>query len=367
MPEDTGGEKSLPASAQKLQRAREEGNVARSQDLNSAWALLVALIALAMLGPQMFRGIVETGVYFIGDAHRIVRLPWDEVMKSALWQLGWLTLPFMAVMLAAGLAVSLLQTGFLLTGKPLIPKLNRLNPISGMQKFFSLRSLIELVKSIAKLIIVAWIVWITVRSDLGELIKLMALQPYHLVLAVADLVVSIWWRVVAAMIVLGIFDYGYQRWQFLHDQRMTFQEARQEAKEMEGDPNIKRRVRQLQRQMAMQRMMAEVPQADVIITNPTTYAVALRYKADEMEAPVVVAKGMRIVAERIREIGAKHRVPILERPELARNVYKSVEVGRAIPEGLFRAVAEVLSYVYKIDRRAEKQRERANAATRKAV
>jgi flagellar biosynthetic protein FlhB len=366
MADDQGGEKSLPASGQKLQRVREEGNVPRSQDLNSAWALLVALIAMAMLGPQMFRGIVETGVYFLGEMHLLIHRPLEEVIKTAIYQLGLMTVPFMLVMLAAGIFISIVQTGFLLTSKPLMPKLNRLNPISGMQKFVSLRSLVELVKSLSKLFIVGLLVWLTVRAALPDLIKLMVLQPLHLVAEVADLVVSIWWRVVAAMLVLGIFDFAYQRWQHLHDQRMTFQEARQEAKELEGDPHIKRRVRQLQRQMAMQRMMAEVPQADVIITNPTTYAVALRYKADEMEAPVVVAKGMRLIADKIREIGTKNRVPVLERPELARNLHKNVEVGRAVPEALFRAVAEVLSYVYKIDRRAEKVRERAGAGARKA-
>jgi len=186
----------------------------------------------------------------------------------------------------------------------------------------------------------------------------MELTPRALVPAIGGLVMTVWWRIALAMLVLGILDYGFQRWQHNRDLMMTVQEARQEAKELEGDPRIKARVRHIQRQMALQRMMAGVPAADVIITNPTTYAVALRYDMAEMSAPVVVAKGARLLAERIRNIALEHTVPIVRKPDLARTLYRTIEVGQPVPENLFRAVAEVLAYVYEIDRRADKVRER---------
>ena len=181
--------------------------------------------------------------------------------------------------------------------------------------------------------LVVTVVWGCV-ARFDEIIMLMALTP-AITYEVAALYL-VWWRIALVMVLLGLFDFGYQRWQHLRDLRMTHQEARREAKELEGDPHIKRRVRQLQRQMAMQRMMKDVPQADVVITNPVRFAVALRYEMGEMETPVVVAKGARKVAERIREIAAENEVPIVQKPELARALYKSIEVGQGIPENLYR-------------------------------
>ena len=233
-----------------------------------------------------------------------------------------------------------------------------MNPIQGFQRFFSVRTLVELVKSLFKLGIISAIVYFTLANRWGEVLSLMHMSPAASSLAVWDLIVAVWWRIALAMVILGILDYAFQRWQFGQDQRMTHQEARQEMKEMEGDPQIKQRVRQIQRQMAMQRMMGEVPEADVVITNPVTYAIALRYDVKAMNVPVVVAKGARLQAQRIREVAVEHDVPIVERPELARALYRSIELGQPIPEDLFKAVAEVLAYVYRIDNRAKKQEER---------
>lgn len=361
MAEETGGEKNLPASPRKKQRAREEGNIARSQDLTSAVALTAALLALLVLGPQIFLNLVESGRYFLGNATELTfdHTPPQSLALRAIFFIARSVLPFMLAMIVAGLALNFVQVGFLVTVKPLQPKLNRLNIISGFKKFGSLRTLIEAIKSVAKLTLVCTIVWLAIRSRWMEFIALMELTPLTLLPAVAGLVVSVWWRVALAMLVIGLLDYAYQYWQYERDLRMTVQEAKEELKELEGDPHIKRRVRQLQRQIATQRMMAEVPKADVIITNPTEYAVALRYDMATMDAPVVVAKGARLLAKRIRELAVEHDVPIVEKPELARTLYRTIDLGQSIPEGLFRAVAEVLSFVYSIDRRAEKIRERA--------
>lgn len=360
MPEDVGGEKTLPASAMKKQRAREDGNVARSQDLSSAAALTAALLALMLFGPYTLNVLVDLARYYLGNAYQIVQepMPVQSVGIRVLSYIGLCAAPFLLIMLLTGLATNLAQVGFIFTSKPLRPKFERLNPITGMQKFLSPRSLVELVKNLAKLGFISTIIWFTLRHRWHELILLMDLSPLSMLGEVGGLVVAVWWRICVAMIVLGLADFGYQWWQREQDLRMTVREAREELKEMEGDPAIKRRVRQLQRQIAMQRMMADVPKADVIITNPTEFAVALRYNLEEMQAPVVVAKGARLLAQRIRDLATENSVPIVQKPELARTLFRTVEIGHAIPETLFHAVAEVLAFVYQIDRREEKRRER---------
>lgn len=360
MAEEPRGEKTLPASGTKRQRAREQGNIAKSQDLSAAISLGGALFALILLGPYTMQWLRDAMAHFIGEAHTM--LPGNNPVLGigldiALW-LGLGALPFMLAMTVIGLLSNFMQVGFLFTTQPLQPKLNRLNPLSGAQKFFSLRAIIELLKSLVKLSVVAFIVWVYLRDKREEFIALMAITPGAMPSAVGLIIYGVWWRIALSMLVLGIFDYGYQYWQREQDLRMTAEEAKQESKEMEGDPQIKRRIRQLQRQMSQQRMMKEVPKADVIITNPTTYAVALRYDMTTMAAPMVTAKGMRGIADRIRGIAIESGVPIVQRPELARALYRTLEPGQAISEDLFRDVAEVLAFVYRIDRREEKITER---------
>lgn len=363
MANETGAEKSLPASAQKKQRAREQGNVARSQDLSSGLALLAALLGLWLLAGLMWRGMLQAMHHYFANTLEV--LPTVDAMAFINWQAIWFTavsvLPFMVLMAVVGVGANVLQIGFLATAQPLQPKFDRLNPISGMRRFFSMRIVIELVKSILKLVVITAIVWYGIRNRFGEVLFTMHLTPDGLAWAVSSLVVAIWWRVVLAMLVLGVLDFGVQRWMHERELRMTVQEARDEAKQLEGDPRIKQRIRSIQRQMAMQRMMAEVPTADVIITNPTTFAVALRYDVRTMSAPTVVAKGARLIAERIRDIAVEHDVPIVQKPGLARTLFNTVEVGRTVPESLFVAVAEVLAFVYEVDRRADKVRERQEA------
>ncbi|MBI2423770.1 MAG: flagellar biosynthesis protein FlhB [Candidatus Hydrogenedentes bacterium] len=363
MAEESGGEKSLPASAQKIQRAREEGNIAKSQDLSSAFALSVALAALYLLGQDMFEKLIQAGRYYFANAHLLApeETPLLSLMLGSMRIFAEVTAPFALVMLVSGVLLNYMQVGIVFTTQPLMPKLSRIDPISGFQRFGSVRTVVEMLKSIAKLLLVTLLVWFAMAPRLPEIVMLMQQPPYEIVREVADLVFAIWWRVALAMLLLGLADFGFQRWQHLRDLRMTEQEARQESRELEGDPQIKRRIRQLQRQLATQRMMAEVPKADVIITNPVRFAVALRYDAGNMAAPEVVAKGERLIAQRIREIAVEHRVPIVQRPELARAIYRTIGIGQAVPEHLFRAVAEVLSFVYKVDRRQEKIRERRTA------
>jgi flagellar biosynthesis protein FlhB len=369
MAEDPGGEKTLPASERKKQRAREDGNVAKSQDLNSGVTLLMGLLALYLFGRYTLNTMLEAGRYFIGNAHELIpsNTPIQPLAVKVVWFLAQAVWPVALVMTITGVVLNFLQVGFLITFKPLQPKLDKLNPAKGFKKFASIRSLVELVKSIMKLTMVGFLVWLAFRDETPRIVSLMDLNPVSLVHSVAGLLFNVWWRIALAMVVIGIFDYAFQRWQRERDLRMTHQEAKEEMKEMEGDPQIKRRIRQLQRSLAAQRMMQEVPEADVIITNPTEYAVALRYDMENMKAPVVTAKGARLLAQRIREIAAENRVPIMEEPPLARTLYRSLEIGDAVPGHLFNAVAEVLAYVYRIDQRREKKREREEFWMRQAV
>lgn len=361
MAEQTGGEKTLPASPRKIQKARERGNVARSQDLGAAVTLSVALLGLWLAGPMAGEQMLTLTSYYFSDAHSMLadRGNMQPLLTQALLLSIPAAVPLMLMLLVAGVAANLTQVGFLVAPEAVQPKIERLNPIAGFQRFVSLRSLVELLKSLAKLGIVGWIAWVTLVDMVPQMLVTMLQPPLTGGLMIWDMTLTLWWRVVLAMIAIGLLDFAFQRYQYGRDNMMTVQEARDEMKELEGDPRVKQRVRQIQRQMAMQRMMAEVPEADVVITNPTHYAVALRYNPARMDAPMVLAKGARRVAERIREIALENNVPIVQRPELARTIFQSVEVGHPVPEAAFRAVAEVLAFVYEIDRREMKIRERA--------
>jgi flagellar biosynthetic protein FlhB len=311
-------------------------------------------------GRSIFNGLIEATQFYFGSFSQFGAAP-DAMLTLAFGaseRIARILLPFVIAMVVAGLAINFIQVGFLFAPKMLAPRFNRINPISGFRKFFSLRSFLELVKSLLKLVLVTYIVYLTARSRVDQVFAAANLTPLGATAAIAALVSAVWFRAALAMLVLGILDFGYQYWQYQQDLRMSVQEAKEEAQQLEGNPRIKQRIRQIQRQMAMRRMMADVPKADVIITNPVTYAVALRYDMDTMDAPLVIAKGARLLAKRIREIGEENDVPIVEKPDLARALYKNIDVGKPVPENLFRAVAEVLSFVYKIDRREEKRRER---------
>jgi flagellar biosynthesis protein FlhB len=360
MAEDTGGEKSLPATPKKREQARQRGNIAKSQDLSAAITLGVALIAMMLLGPRMLHLLVGAFRYYLGGLSTIpvTESTIQAVTLGMIYFVGSVVLPLMLLIAIAGAAINLVQVGFLFTMETITPKFEKLNVFAGFGKFFSPRSLAELVKSLLKLVAVGYVVYLTLRSRWEGLLQISYLSPYMIVGAVGSLVVAVWLRVVLVMLILGILDYAFQKWMHDRELMMTVHEAREEAKQLEGNPQIKRRIREVQRQMAYQRMMRDVPTADVVITNPTTYAVALRYDANAMEAPKVVAKGMRLVAGTIRDLAVEHDVPIVQKPELARSLFRGVEVGDVIPEALFRAVAEILSYVYEIDQREEKRRER---------
>lgn len=357
MADDYAGERSEQATPRRRQEARERGQVARSPDLSAAVALLAGLWLLHLWGPDLMDALLALQGRWLA---RLARPGLDDVETVRLVTEGMAAFalaaaPVVLGLLAAGVAVNLLQVGLLFTGVPLLPQWERVNPVTGLGRLFSGGALMRFVMSALKLAAIGTVAWYTVSEHLPMLDRLMAMPVTASFATVGSVVMILGTRIALALLLLGLLDYGWQRFDFERGLRMTKQELKEEMKRMEGDPMIRARRLQLARQLARQRMMKKVPEADVVITNPTELAVAIRYDADAMAAPVVVAKGARLWAQRIREVAAAAGVPIVERKPLAQALYKRVEVGQPIPKELFQAVSEVLSFLYQLDRsRAER-------------
>lgn len=357
MPEPYAGEKTEQATPRRREEVRKKGQVAKSIDLNSSVVLLAAMISLYFLMPSLMGMLVETTrLYLENSASMSLDAEMVPVlMNKIMLQVSAFFIPFMLIILSAAFVSNVAQVGFNLSGYPLVPRIEKLSPIAGFKRMFSARSLFELVKSLFKVAIVGGIAYYTIRAEFDKLLSLMNVDVWGAWVFFGKVCFMLGMRVAIAFLALGLADYGFQRYQFEQDIKMTKEEVRQEMKDFEGDPLIRARIRRVRRQMAISRMMAEVPRAHVVVTNPTSLAVALRYEVEKMNAPAVVAKGARLMADRIREEAAAHNVPIVENPPLAQMLYKSVEMGEPIPERLYRAVAEVLAYVYQIDRRSQER------------
>ncbi len=372
MAEDVGGERTEPATPRKRQQMRERGQVAKSMELNAAVVLLFAILAIRFGASRMHETIVSLFRYYflnhVPASTRILELSHiGRFTTETMYYFGVIILPIMAVVALGAILIGGLQTGFLFTTHPLIPKLDKINPIRGLSRFVSVRSLQDVAKTLVKVIIISYVSYSTVRDALPQILRTGQATPDGVLIEMMGFLWTLGIRLVLLTLFIALFDYAYQRWQWERDNRMTRQEVLDETKNIEGDPRIKARIRQVQRQMAMRRMLVAVPEADIVVTNPTEFAVALRYDQGRMEAPMVVAKGQRLMAERIRLLAAEHDVPVVENPLLARTLFKSVEVGQAIPDDLFQAVAELLAYVYQIDNRESKRRERIATAALNAA
>ena len=350
MAEDSGQERTEEPTAKRQKESKEKGQVARSRELNTLAVVMVAALGLLMLGPQMARRLMDLMVFNF-SIEREALYNTDSMglhlFASISHGFGGLTV-FLLMLLAAALIGPVLLGGWLFSAKLLAPKGERLNPLAGLKRMFSLKALVELLKAVAKflVVLVMALVVLNMRTD-----DLLALGNQTLPSAIAQ---SAWILgtslvlLACALILIAAVDVPFQIWDNKKKTRMTKQEVRDEYKDSEGKPEVKSRVRQLQREMAERRMMGEVPKADVVITNPTHYAVALKYDPVNSGAPVVVAKGADFLAQKIREVAAEHDVVVLESPPLARAVYYSTELEHPIPAGLYLAVAQVLAYVYQI-------------------
>ncbi|MCS6777170.1 MAG: flagellar biosynthesis protein FlhB [Chloroherpetonaceae bacterium] len=359
-----GGEERTEAATPKRRgEARRRGEVARSVELTSIVVLLGLLFALGPLGSAAGRTI---SAYFTLILSRQDLTRMDSQTVMALGAQAFQTLlrafgPLALVAALIGVVINLVQVGPLWATERLRPDFNRINPLVGAQRFFSAYALVELVKSCLKIGLIGYIAWSTVQGNYPRLIIVARMETMQGVAMVLDVMLQMAFRIVTAMLVLAALDYAFQRYQHEKQLRMTRDEVKQEFRQMEGSPQLKSRIRARQREIARKRMMAEVPRADVVITNPTHFAVALRYDPAIASAPVVVAKGQDLLAQKIRELAQTHDVPIVQNPPLARALYRQVDLGKQIPPELYAAVAEVLAFVYQINRARRERMERAMA------
>lgn len=351
MAEDLG-ERSEDATPKRLQQAREDGNIAKSQDASAAAMLLIVTLAMvAGLEPmlaafaRMLRLAFDPGIQ--ADAVRTDRL--DDVLGPTLRSGAIVLAVVLLVSLVAAWLVHVWQVGFLLTSKPLAPKLERLNPLNGLGRVFGKSGAIKTGFDLLKVAIVGAVAYVTIAGFIRQIVGLPAFEPQLAAVAIGGMLFELAIKVAAVLLVLGLIDYGVQRWRHREELKMTKQQIKEEYKQSEGDPEVKRRRFQIQRQLAMQRIQSSVPKADVIVTNPEHISIAIQYDAETMAAPRVVAKGADYLALRIRQIARQHGVPIVEKKPLARALYKQVQVGQEVPPDFYKAVAEILAFVYRLD------------------
>jgi flagellar biosynthetic protein FlhB len=350
MAEESDLEKTEPASPRRLEKAREEGDVPRSRELVTCAMLLAAGSGLWLSGGHAIDAVskaLSSSLAF----ERMHAFDTDFLLATLPGKIVDVMLAFapMAVLLLiVALATPMLMGGWLFSGKALEPKPGRMNPLSGIKNMFSTQALVELGKAVGKSIIVGSVAWIVVSGQAESMMGL-ALAPVQTTsAALADMLIITFFAVVAGLVVIAAIDVPYQQWRYAEKLKMSRQDLRQESKESDGNPEIKAKIRQQQREIARRRMMSEIPNADVVVTNPTHYAVALKYAEGKMGAPRVVAKGTDAAAAKIREIASENSVPLLEAPRLARALHAHTELGDEIPEALYTAVAQVLAYVFQL-------------------
>ncbi len=348
-PEDQGDRTEAPTERRR-QESREQGQVAHSTDLTSAVVLLGVLGALYMLGRRMFTELSSLMYRLLdGGAAAADLTDAAATLRSCLVSLGMILAPLLATAMVLAVLSNVLQVGLHVTADPLTPDLAKINPLAGLGRMFSRRSLMRLAMSLGKVAVVSLIAYVTIAARMDLILAASALGYQAIIATTASLVGSLGLRIGIVLLVLALLDYLFQRWQHEQDLRMTRQELREDLKRMEGDPQIRARRQRIARHLAMQRMSRQVPKATVVVTNPTHLAVALQYK-EGMNAPKVLAKGADFMALRIRQIAAAAGIPIVERRPLAQALYKACRVGDEIPVNLYQAVAEVLAYVYELAR-----------------
>lgn len=347
------GERSEAPTPKKLRDSRKKGEVAKSQEIVSIGSLLLAVLGVRYMGPGMWErlgGMVSANLASAGATEMTVGGA-VGMGRAAFAEGALVLLPLFAILVLASIVLSLAQTGVILSGAKLKPNLRTLNPLAGAKRIFSPEGGVNLIKSLAKMGVVAIVVTLTLRAQMAEISTLSMFHPSESTGRVFSLAFAIALRSAAVLFLLSLADFAWQRHSHIKKLKMTKQEVRQENKDIEGDPLVQAAIRQ-RRQSLMNRMIADVPSADVVVTNPTHVAVALRYDPVSMAAPIVVAKGERLIAERIKEVAATAGVPVLEEPALARALLKSTVVGGPVPANLYRAVAEVLAWVYSLQQAA---------------
>lgn len=349
-----GGEKTEPATAKKLKDARKEGKVTKSKELTSAFDLIVLFLCLKIFVSYVGGNLLGLFDLVYGNMADFVRINEGYMSSQAVSTvlfpviIRWLltVLPFFAFGVVITFLISVIQVGWTVSAKPMQPKLSKFNPINGFKRIFSKDTLFELVKSIFKVGIIIYIAYTSVRDEAGHLFILYELDLKQAIALVGTLIIDIGLKISIVYLIIGIADYAYQKWKFNDEMKMTKQEVKDEFKNTEGDPQIKGRQRRKMQEVSQRRMMQDVPKADVVITNPTHYAVALKYEAEVRPAPYVVAKGEDYLAQKIKEVARENNVEIVENKPLARMLYSNVDIGADIPPELYQAVAEILAVIF---------------------
>ncbi|WP_151735115.1 flagellar biosynthesis protein FlhB [Paenibacillus tengchongensis] len=345
-----GGDKTEKATPKKRQDARKKGQVAKSPELSGAVVLLAALLTFTAFGGfikerfmALYTDVLQNRMLMEVTPENVIAM-FNEYGLQILLLLA----PLLVITFVLAIVANVAQVGFMAIGEGLTPKFSKLNPIKGFKNIFSMRSFVEFLKSILKLVIIAYLVYSTLWGQKDQFASLSHINAEGVYRFAADLTMNLGIKIGAALLIMAALDYMYQKYEHEKSLKMSKQDIKDEYKKMEGDPIIKGKIRERQRRMAMQRMMQEIPKADVIITNPTHFAVALKYDGSQMEAPQIIAKGQDYVALRIKELAKEHGVMTIENKPLARALFGRTEIGDSVPADLFQAVAEVLAYVYKL-------------------
>lgn len=353
MSEESFQDKTEEATPKKKDDAKKKGDVAKSRELPSVTILAAATIFMFFNA----KGMTMT----LGNNIRKTLLQIPDIISSGDFSSSFISgiitdfliliAPILIVLMIVSILTNVLQTGFIFSVEALTPKASKIDPIKGMENLFSKRSLVELSKSLLKIVIIGWVAFLAFKKDMSHMIPMLYQENTQIFAQLGELSFNLLVKCCCVILVLAILDFMYQKWDHGQKLKMTKQEVKDEFKQSEGDPMVKSRIRSIQREMARRRMMEEVPKADVIITNPTHLSIALKYKAEEgMKAPVIVAKGANNIAFKIREIASKHNIPVMENKPLAQNLYK-LELGTEIPPQFYKAVAEILAYVYGLKKR----------------
>lgn len=355
-----GGEKTEQPTSKKLEDARKEGQVAKSKEVANAAGILALFLIVRFYAGTLGEGFVNyfRGMYnAIPDAIQMFdsAVPFatiSVILRQMILQMLLMMVPVLLIAVVIAFVCDVVQVKWKLTGKPLQPKFSKLNPVKGFGRIFSKNSIVELIKSIAKIGVIGYIAFSEVQKYASELYLLYDIGLYQAIGLVGDILFSVGIKVAAAYLVIALLDFAYQKWKFRQDMMMTKQEVKDEYKNQEGDPQIKGKQRQRMREASQRRMMQQLPEADVVITNPTHFAVAIKYDPDRYDAPYVLAKGEDYLAQKIKEIAREHDIEIVENKPLARMLYANVDIGGLIPPELYQAVAEVLAFVYHLKGKA---------------
>lgn len=358
--EGPGGEKTEQATPKKLDDARKEGQVAKSKELGNAVTLFALFVGLKAFAGTVGIQFIETFSYVYNQIPILIKQrdglindnDFRILFTVTLLRILRIALPFFAMAVVLLIVVEIAQVGWKPTSKPLQPKASKFNPINGFKRIFSKDKLVELFKSIVKIVLITYIAYITMKDQAGIIFKLYDLDLIGAIRSIGDITIGMGFRISFFYLVLGLIDFGYQKWKFSQDMMMTKQEVKDEMKDSEGDPQIKGQQKRRMQEASRRRMMQQVPQADVVITNPTHFAVALKYDPDTFDAPYLVAKGEDFLAQRIKDTARENGIEIVENKPLARMIYYNVDLGYPIPPELYHTVADILAAVYNAKKRA---------------